>query len=195
MQNNNNVSRRQFLLSSSAVSGSTLARVAAPSLAAVVQAACSAKSGEAAFKVLSKSEVADITAIAARIIPTTDTPGATEAGVIYFFDNALAMEMSDQVEGIREGLRQLNAAIPGADSFADLSPNDQDDQLRSIEDTAFFHLMRQMTIYAFFAMSKYGGNKDHVAWDLIGFKGHHGGWQYPFGYYDAQVHGGADDGE
>ena len=195
MKNNNDLSRRQFLLSSGALSGSTFIRVAAPSLAAIVQVACTAKSGGAAFEVLSESEAADITAIAARIIPTTDTPGATEAGVIYFFDSALTAAMSDKLDVVREGLAQLNADAVGVDSFSELAPDDQDEQLRAIESSAFFQLMREMTIYGFFAMSEYGGNKDHVGWNLIGFEGHHGGWQYPFGYYDAQVHRGADDGE
>jgi hypothetical protein len=47
-----------------------------------------------------------------------------------------------------------------------------------------------MTILGFFAMSSYGGNRDHVGWDLIGFEGH-GAWTAPFGYYDqeANAHG------
>ena len=53
------------------------------------------------------------------------------------------------------------------------------------EATEFFDACWLMTMYGFFAMSKHGGNKDHVAWDLIGFEGHHGAWDYPFGYYDA----------
>jgi hypothetical protein len=52
-----------------------------------------------------------------------------------------------------------------------------------------------MTIFGFFAMEKYGGNRGHVGWDLIGFEGHHGAWQYPFGYYDAAYHSGAGDDE
>ena len=52
-----------------------------------------------------------------------------------------------------------------------------------------------MTVFGFFAMEKYGGNRDQVGWDLIGFEGDHGPWQYPFGYYDAQVRGEANDGE
>jgi len=34
-------------------------------------------------------------------------------------------------------------------------------------------------------MSSYGGNKDNIALDLIGFEGH-GAAQPPFGYYDAE---------
>lgn len=142
-----------------------------------------------------EKEAADIAAIAARIIPTTDTPGATEAGVIHFFDKAFAAEMSEDLYLTRGALDEYNTSIPGATTFAGLSAHDQDALLQSIETSEFFAFLRQMTIYGFLAMSDYGGNRDHVGWDLIGFEGHHGGWQYPFGYYDAQVRGGSDDGE
>jgi len=36
--------------------------------------------------------------------------------------------------------------------------------------------------------------KDYIGWDLLGFEGHHGALQYPFGYYDAQFHGDANHG-
>jgi len=195
MKNNNDLTRRRFLQSAGAVSGTTLARLSAPSLLAITQSACTARDAGAAFGTLTDGEAADIAAIAARIIPTTDTPGAAEAGVIHFFDNAFAAEMSNKLEDARKGLEALNKSIPGGRTFADLPPDEQDEQLGAIEGSAFFNLMRQMTIYGFFAMSEYGGNRDHVGWELIGFKGHNGGWQYPFGYYDAQVHGGSDDGE
>lgn len=195
MKNNNDLTRRRFLLAASAMSGTTLARLSIPSLLAITEAACTAKNNGAAFVTLAEAEAADIAAIAARIIPTTDTPGATEAGVIHFFDKAFAVEMSDKLDGARGGLDALNAEIPGGRVFAELSAGEQDERLRAIEGNEFFDLIRQMTIFGFFAMSGYGGNRDHVGWDLIGFEGHHGGWQYPFGYYDAQVYGGRDDGE
>lgn len=193
MKNNNDLTRRRFLQSAGAVSGTTLVRLSAPSLLAITQAACTARDRSAAFRTLTDGEAADIAAIAARIIPTTDTPGATEAGVVHFFDNAFAADMSDKLEIARVGLETLNTSISGGKTIADLSADEQDEQLRAIEDGAFFELMRQMTIFGFFAMSAYGGNKDHVGWEVIGFKGHHGGWQYPFGHYDTQVHGEADD--
>ena len=170
-------------------------RLSATSLAAISQAACSARDSLSPFEVLGESEAADIAAFAARIIPTTDTPGATEAGVVHFFDRALAGEMSGELGKVREGIGALNESIGDAGRFADLSPEQQDEKLREIESSQVFELFRQMTIFGFFAMSKYGGNKDHIGWDLIDFKGHNGGWQYPFGYYDAQVHGSRDDGE
>ena len=195
VKNNNDVSRRDFLLSASALSGTTVMRLSATTLVALANTACTAREEQSGFETLGPSEAADIGAIAARIIPTTDTVGASDAGVIYFFDKALGAEMSDRLGEIRTGLRRLNESVGHAKAFADLPTDEQDDRLRSIEDTAFFLLLREMTIYGFFAMSAYGGNKDRIAWDLIGFEGHNGGWRYPFGYYDAQVHVGTDDAE
>ena len=46
--------------------------------------------GDAKLSFLSAAEAADIEAVAAQIIPTDDSPGAREAGVVYFIDRALA---------------------------------------------------------------------------------------------------------
>lgn len=199
MKKASSLSRRDFLQSSGTLTGVTLLRIGSPAFVAISQSACMAREQAAAFTVLGEREAADLTAIAARIIPTTDTPGATEAGVIYFIDNALAAEMSGELGAVRQGLADFNAALQqvhsGTARFAELSADEQDAFLRSREDSDFFALMRTMTIFGFFAMSSYGGNKDHIGWDLIGFEGHHGVWRYPFGEYDAGIHGGASDGE
>jgi len=190
MPDNSNVSRRQFLQSASALSGIAYLRLTGPALAAIAQAACAAKQESASYRVLGSVEAADFEAIAARIIPTTDTPGATEAGVIHFFDNAFADEMSDQLDGARAGLAAFNAAIEAsgstADRFSDLDTDSQDAFLHTQDTSEFFGLVRLMTIFGFFSMGQYGGNQDQIGWDLIGFEGHHGAWTYPFGYYDAE---------
>jgi len=192
--NKSTVSRRGFLQSTGVVVSGTWLRTIAPAAAGIAQAACTAKNTSAAFTILDVAEAKDFAAIAARIIPTTDTPGATEAGVIHFFDQAFAKEMSDSFDFARAELATLNKDI-AADRFAALNDNEQDAVLADIDGQAFFELMRMMTIFGFFAMSKYGGNKDHIGWDLVGFKGHHGAWQYPFGYYDAQIHSARDHGD
>ncbi len=190
MHNNESVSRRQFLQSASSLSGIAYLRLTGPALAAIAQAACAAKQESASYRALGSVEAADFEAIAARIIPTTDTPGAIEAGVIHFFDNAFADEMSDQLGAARAGLATFNAAIKdtgsSADRFSDLDTDAQDAFLHTQDTSDFFGLIRLMTIFGFFSMSEYGGNKNYVGWDLIGFVGHHGGWTYPFGYYDAE---------
>jgi hypothetical protein len=195
MNNKNDLSRRGFLQSAGAIGGASFFRIGAPALASIAQAACTAKEANAPFTLLGAAEAADFAAIAARIIPTTDTPGATEAGVIYFFDRAFAEERSASLKLARDGLEELTATLRNGTRFADLDFTKQDAVLSTIESSAFFKLVREMTLFGFFAMSSYGGNKENVAWDLIGFKGHHGAWEYPFGHYDAEVHGGSFDGE
>ncbi len=109
MSSNRSISRRNFLKSSGAISGASLHKIGAPALTAITQAACSAKQEGAAFTVLGAAEAADLVAIAARILPTTDTPGATEAGVIHFFDRALGAEMQSSLGFLRGQLAALNA--------------------------------------------------------------------------------------
>jgi len=190
MHNNRSVSRRDFLQSAGSLSGVAYLRLSGPALVGIAEAAHAAKSESAPYRILGAIEAADLEAIAARVIPTSDTPGATEAGVIHFIDNAFADEMSDQLDAARAGLTRFNAALKNfsssTDRFADLNPDAQDAFLHTQDSSEFFGLVRLMTIFGFFSMPKYGGNKNHVGWDLIGFEGHHGAWSYPFGYYDAE---------
>lgn len=188
------LSRRAFLRATGAGAGVSWLRLAGPAVAAVAQAACAARDEGAALAVLGDAEAADFAAIAARLIPTTDTPGATEAGVVYFFDRAFAREMQDTLAFARGGLADLNAGI-ATRRFADLDADAQDTALEAIEGQPFFELLRRLTIFGFFAMSEYGGNRAHVGWQLIGFDGDRGAWQYPFGHYDAAVHWGDGDAE
>jgi gluconate 2-dehydrogenase gamma chain len=199
MNDRKNLSRRRFLQSTGSMSSAAYLRLLGPGFIAITEAACTAKQEASPLKILGADEASDFAAIAARIIPTTDTPGAAEAGVIHFFDNALAAEMSSQLDGARAGLAAFNAALrdvhPDAGRFGDLSEDDQDAFLRSQESGEFFSLAWTMTVFGFFSMEKYGGNEGHIGWELIGFDGHHGAWQYPFGYYDAEVHGETNHGE
>jgi gluconate 2-dehydrogenase gamma chain len=197
--NPDDLSRRRFLQSAGSLAGASYLKLMSPAVLAITQAACSAREEGTPFKVLGAQEAADLAAIAARIIPTTDTPGATEAGVIYFFDNAFESELREQLDAVREWLPQFNRALgethPGVARLGELGETEQDAFLRTQESTEFFDLIRVMTMFGFFSMPKYGGNKDHVGWDLVGFEGHHGGWEYPFGFYDAAVHGEVDQSE
>ncbi len=173
--------------SAGALGGAGWLRLSAPALAGIAQAACTAKREESPFVTLGRDEAADFAAIASRIIPSTDTPGASEAGVVYFFDRAFGEEMRDDLPFARAGLARLNDGFAQT-RFSSLSADEQDEALRAIEDGGFFGLMRYMTLVGFFAMSRYGGNEGHLSWKLIGFEGERQAWQYPFGSYDAAIH-------
>ena len=183
------LSRRHFMQGSGALAGSSLLRLSVPAALAAAQAACSARDESATFATLTAAEAVELEAIAARILPTTSTPGARDAGVIYFMDNVLGDKFADLLPGVRSSLKEFQEGIAerfaGASKFSDLSEADQDIWIGANETTQFFSAARTLTLWGFFAMSSYGGNKNNMAWDLIGFDGH-GAAQPPFGYYDAQ---------
>jgi hypothetical protein len=187
------LSRRRFLAGSgglAALAGSPLLRAGLPGLVTFSASACTARDEGAAFEVLSSAEAREFEAIAARILPTTDTPGAREAGVIWFMDKSFGSIMKDSLEFAQIGLAEFQsgvpAAWPGAKFFSDLEENEQDDYLASREETDFFGFVRFMTIAGFFGMSSYGGNRDNIGWKLLGLDSQHHAWQAPFGYYDAE---------
>ena len=141
-----------------------------------------------AFSVLSEEEAQEFKAIAARIIPTDETPGATEAGVIYFIDNVLADDREAEHEILRQGMRELQVAAARGISmlpiFFELEPEQQDQLLREVEESPFFGTMRFLTIAGMFSLPEYGGNRDKIGYKLIGFEDRHA-WQPPYGSYDA----------
>jgi len=194
MTNPESLARRRFLSSAGTLTAATYMRMLAPGVAAITQAACSARDEEAPFAVLGADEARDFAAIAARIIPTTDTPGANEAGIIHFIDRAFAEEMSGQLEFARQQLSEFNIELSET-RFADLGDDQQDEFLQGKQSSPLFNMMWAMTMFGFFSMPKHGGNKNRIGWELIGFEGDHGPWSYPFGYYDAQAHGETNDGE
>ncbi len=176
--------RRQFLAASGA--GVGWLTLATPSLLALGNLACTAKDKNAAFVTFTGREAADFQALTAQIIPSGETPGAKEAGVVYFADLALANpgQIAGMLEPIREGLNNLdNRARQDGASFADLPSDAQQIIIRELEETPFFGMARALTLFGMFAHPKYGGNKDKLGWELIGFVDQHG-WQPPFGFYD-----------
>ena len=150
------------------------------------------------FKNITNAEAREIIAIAARILPTTNTPGATEAGAVYFFDEAFGTIFSEMAVPARLMLSEFQKNIPnifpGAQVFSDLNELEQDTYLQSVEETPFFQGARFMTLAGVFGMAKYGGNHNNVGWQLAGMPGPPQAWAHPFGDYDAAYESGETDG-
>jgi gluconate 2-dehydrogenase gamma chain len=184
------LTRRLFLQGSGTMAGSIMMRAGIPAFIAASQAACTAKEEAAVFEVLTNADAHEVIAIAARIFPTTDTPGATEAGAVYFFDKALGTIYADMLEPARGMLAGFQSGVAstftGAKLFSDLGTSDQDDYLRSVERTPFFQGARFLTLAGIFGMSSYGGNRDDIGWKLIGMDSPPHAWTFPFGYYDTE---------
>jgi gluconate 2-dehydrogenase gamma chain len=148
--------------------------------------------GQSSTAFLSQAELADVDAIAAQIIPSDSTPGAREAGVALFIDRALATFFARLVPDFRSQLAafrlRCRSQHPEVASFAALTSAQQADFLKLVERTAFFARMRLLTLVGLFAMPKYGGNRDGVGWQLLGFEDRHI-FSPPFGYYDRDYPG------
>lgn len=139
------------------------------------------------FEFFDPAAAREIAVIAAQIMPTTETPGATEAGVIYFIDRALRTFDIDKQRTYRDGLAEMKLARekkhPGSTSFAELSPEQQSAMLHEIDKSPFFEQVRFHTMLGMFGHPSYGGNRDRSGWKLIGFEDRMA-WQPPFGFYD-----------
>jgi gluconate 2-dehydrogenase gamma chain len=141
------------------------------------------------FETLDPTTAREIDAITSQIVPSTDGPGAHEAGVVYFIDRALATFDADLRESYRLGMasvqQKCKEMFPGSTGVAALRSDQQIQLIHAIENTEFFELLRTHTMYGLLGNPSYGGNRDHVGWKLIGFEDRMA-YQPPFGYYDAQ---------
>ncbi|HVW72868.1 MAG TPA: gluconate 2-dehydrogenase subunit 3 family protein [Rhizomicrobium sp.] len=171
-------SRRNFLLKS--FSASSAAWLAANWPAEV--AAAEKAQGMGNFTYFSRPQAADIDAMAAQIYPTTDTPGAREAQVIYFIDTALVTFAQDKQAIYTQGLADLSGRT-GGKPFAALPSDQQIALLTSIETTPFFKTVRDHTIMGMFASPQHGGNFHKIGWQQIGFDDSLN-FRSPFGAYD-----------
>lgn len=142
-----------------------------------------------AFQTLDAAMAAEIDALTSQIVPSTDGPGAREAGVIFFIDRALSTFDADLRESYREGMagvqQKRKELFPGSESIAGLTNQQQIELIHAVEATEFFELLRTHTVYGFLGNPSYGGNRDRVGWKLIGFEDRMA-YQPPFGYYDAK---------
>ena len=183
-------SRRQFLMGSVSALGSAWLAARWPVITAAQEHARRAAESGQTFQFFSTEQAAEVQAMAAQIIPADDTPGAREAGVIYFIDRALTTFDRDKQPLYRQGLNDLQARInqlfPDPGKFSELNPAQQMQVLTAIEKGEFFEIVRLHTIVGFLANPEYGGNHDRIGWKLIGFEDA-GAYEPPFGYYDREI--------
>ncbi|MGH7887623.1 MAG: gluconate 2-dehydrogenase subunit 3 family protein [Candidatus Binatia bacterium] len=144
------------------------------------------------LKVLTHEEGLILAAIADRIFPKTDTPGAVEIGAVNYIEVALAGDYAALASLYRQGLRAVNrySRSEFGKSFLALSDAEKDAVLRAFEAGApasfkpaaeFFETLRYHVLEGVFCEPQYGGNKDMTGWRLVDFPGQQ------FGYADAYI--------
>jgi gluconate 2-dehydrogenase gamma chain len=137
-----------------------------------------------ALETLTALEADALEAIVARLIPADENgPGAAEAGAAHYIDRALAGPLRSFRDAYATGLAAIDAYALSSKGavFARLSANAQDAVLTDMEKNAatgftpdaatFFALVRTHTIQGTFCDPYYGGNRNFVGWDLVGYPG------------------------
>lgn len=182
-------SRRDFIALLGTTAGAAwLATIWPPAIADAGEAAHAASQGQTPrYRALTSQQAQDFGAAADRIIPRDDAPGARDVGVVFFADHLLSTFAPARKPAFDAALTALNEAtgkrVPGAPSFAKLTPEQQDETLRSIETTDAFGLLRTITVAGYFSHPSHHGNRDAAGWKAIGFEDRMS-WTPPFGYYD-----------
>jgi gluconate 2-dehydrogenase gamma chain len=167
-------SRREMLRRSAA-----LGAVAAVPANVLAQAASAAP-----YTNLTAAEAATLEALVARLIPhDANGPGALEAGVARYIDGALGNALAAQRPAYAAGLAALDAYARsrGGAPFAALPPARQDELIGDLEalrapgftpsSSAFFELVLGHTLEGMFGDPHYGGNRNFIGWELIGYPG------------------------
>ena len=189
-----NLNRRRFLLSGLRGGAGAWAALHWPAILAAAEHAAHMREAvpPAKLEVLSAEQAAEIEAAASRIIPADETPGAHEAGVIYFIDRALGTFAADQLNDYTKGLPVLQAKtremFPNVQKFSLATSEQQDAVLKALEEQPIFDLLLTHTVMGFLADPGRGGNRDGVGWKLIGYDDSPA-FTPPFGYYDRDYPG------
>ncbi len=162
------ITRREAISRVTALLGVAIA----PSiLAGVARAQAAANAGAAAKpRYLSAPQFETVSAVAERILPRTDTPGAIDVGVPAFIDLMVGEFMTaDEKRVFLAGLAEVEAASAAAHQrgFAQLAPAQQDAVLTRLAEASqskektFFHQVKELTLLGYFTSEPVGKNVTH----------------------------------
>ena len=146
------INRREALKRAGLFLGATLS---ASTMSGVLQAQPKGRASKSKPKNLSRTEYGLVEAIADRILPKTDTPGAVDVGVPELIDILYGDYMTEgEKKTLTQGLSAVNKASRKAEKtpFAKLDGGKKDAVLRGIaeSDSEFFKQIRELTISGYF---------------------------------------------
>ncbi len=106
-----NLSRRSLLQAIAAIIASAATPLGWTEVAQAMDAHSAPLTGaDEKLAFFSASDASDVEAVAAQIVPTDDSPGAREAGAVYFIDRALSTFFSQLGGDYRSQLATFQAA-------------------------------------------------------------------------------------
>ncbi|MBA4408349.1 MAG: hypothetical protein C0397_02870 [Odoribacter sp.] len=161
--------RRNFIKSASLAFGSVL----------LFPSCLKQKSG---YRFFTPEESLCIIAVCEQIIPKDESPGATDAGVIYYIDRQLSGIFHYDQETYRNGIKNLQeyTAKKHGKTFENLIFDEQTKLLIMLESNQlnetdwpqgkpadFFNLVRSHTMQGFYGSPIHGGNKDYMSFEML----------------------------
>ena len=119
-------------------------------------------------RALSPEAMEFVAAVSARLLPTTDLPGAREAEVAEF----MSRQMADKQ--FRVFRVEIESGAKRYADFVTLPAAKQDERLAALqaEDTHLFQVLLTLTLEGAFADPQHGGNRDCAGWKLLGVERH-----------------------
>lgn len=139
--------------------------MSAPVMAGILQGCSSKPELDWQPQFLSEEQAATVAELTERILPRTDTPGAKDAGVPAYVDLMLKdIFTDDDRQRFLDGLASLDKASEDefGDAFVDLSPEQQDQVLKTLaaqaneqmnvdsKEKPFFFMAKELTMVGFF---------------------------------------------
>jgi len=206
-----NPQRRNFLQQLGGAAGAAWLTAQWPAIVAASEHAHQAMTGKQSttFEILTPDQAREVEAIASCIIPTDDMPGAKEAGVVYFIDQALKTFAADARPVYEKGIASLNAMsaemFPGVSRFSAATPEQQEkiiirfsaaeeDEAKTLRrnlpgaGASFWKTVTTHTLFGFLVDPEGGGNRDFAGWKVIGRDPTHN-FSPPYGDYDKDYPG------
>jgi gluconate 2-dehydrogenase gamma chain len=122
-----------------------------------------------------------IDALASRILPSDDGPGAREAGVVGFIDRQLSsgplaplgsimIELAKRIELHAEKIHGRSYAdLPQADQDAILAKLSRAELSLSLPERQLYEALHTLTLEGFLSDPHHGGNLDQVGWKYVHF--------------------------
>lgn len=133
--------------------------------------------------VLSPHEASQVEILVDCIVPGDDSPGAREAGVLYYIDKQLAGPLARFAGQYRSGLASLASQYETShrQQLSLASRAETTAWLKEVEtngggsDRAFFRLLVEHTMQGFYGAPANGGNRNEASWRMLGVDGVLGG--------------------
>ncbi len=181
-----NVSRRGFL--KAVASGTALLFLKGVEGGVSLSEAMGSKTTTSGHQFFDEHQWTTVEALTAQVVPTDKYPGAREAGVVNYIDIALATVYSGQQEMYALGIKGVDQSAKSMfkkDRFIDLKSADQIALMKAMEEdkapgevwkelaasSFLYDCLLTHTYEGFYGDPGYGGNRNYVGWNLVGFPG------------------------